>query len=65
MAENRRIQWVDVAKGICMLSVIAGHLGVQKLDRIVFSYHLTVFFLLSGYTMKENLCRLCKKGSKH
>ena len=56
MAENRRIQWVDVAKGICMLSVIAGHLGVQKLDRIVFSYHLTVFFLLSGYTMKENLC---------
>ena len=55
MAEKQRIQWIDVAKGICMLCVIAGHSGIPIITRIVFSFHLTVFFILSGYTLKNNL----------
>lgn len=50
---NKRIQWIDVAKGICMLSVIAGHFGVSKVNNVVYAYHLTVFFLLSGYTLRK------------
>ena len=52
---KRRIKWIDIAKGICMLSVIAGHLGVKEINNVVFSFHLTVFFILSGYTLKKEL----------
>lgn len=55
MEQKNRILWVDVAKGICMLSIIAGHFGVSWINDIVFSYHLTLFFFLSGYTLKTNL----------
>lgn len=50
---NKRIQWIDVAKGICMISVIAGHMGMREVNNVVFSFHLTVFFILSGYTLKQ------------
>lgn len=54
MNSKKRIAWIDVAKGICILSVIAGHMGVDIINRTVFSYHLTTFFLLTGYTLKNN-----------
>lgn len=50
---DRRIKWIDVAKGICMISVIMGHLGVEKINYVVYAYHLSLFFILSGYTMKK------------
>lgn len=49
---NKRIGWIDIAKGICILSIIAGHYGNEIADKIVFSFHLTIFFMLSGYTLK-------------
>lgn len=57
MNGKQRIPWIDVAKGICMISVIAGHMGIDAVNYLVFSYHLTVFFILSGYTLKNNLSR--------
>ncbi len=50
-----RIAWIDLAKGIAMLCVILGHLGSDTANRVVFGFHLTVFFLLSGYTLKPAL----------
>lgn len=55
MTNSKRIGWIDVAKGLCMLSVMAGHLSSTPINRVVFAYHLTVFFLLSGYTLKVDL----------
>lgn len=55
MEKRDRIQWIDVAKGICMISVVAGHLNVKSINHVVFSYHLTVFFILSGFMLKNNL----------
>lgn len=51
---NNRINWIDVAKGFCILSVILGHCGNNTANNIVFAYHLTIFFILSGYTLKKN-----------
>ena len=45
--EKNRLNWIDIAKGICMIAVFLGHLGVEKLG-FVYSFHLTVFFILSG-----------------
>ncbi len=48
---KNRIGWIDIAKGICIIAVILGHHGVEALS-FVYSFHLTVFFILSGYTLK-------------
>lgn len=37
--------------------MIAGHEGDDIANKIVFAYHLSVFFLLSGYTMKTEYTR--------
>ena len=46
---KERLEWVDIAKGISMLCIIAGHLGSKSVDRIVFTFHVPIFFLISGY----------------
>ncbi len=47
-----RIGWIDIAKCFCIISVILGHLGVNELG-FVYSFHLTTFFILSGYTLRK------------
>lgn len=57
---SSRIKWVDMAKGIAMLLVICGHTigysgtgASQQLIRgIIYSFHIPLFFILSGYTSK-------------
>lgn len=53
--EKERIRWIDIAKGICIVSVIAAHLGNDFIYHATLPYNLTVFFILSGYTLKNNL----------
>lgn len=55
----------DVAKGICIISVVLGHLGIAT--RFVYFYHLPVFFFISGifldaekYSLKEFLLKKIK-----
>lgn len=48
---SRRLRWVDIAKGIAILCVIAGHTVPNgPLRSAIFSFHLPVFFVLSGFT---------------
>lgn len=49
---KKRITWIDLAKGICMISVVLGHQGNEYLN-IVYAYHLTTFFILAGYTLRR------------
>ena len=41
-----RLRTVDVARGIAIISVILGHLGSSEINRVVFTYHLPVFYLI-------------------
>lgn len=50
--EKKRIEWIDVAKGIAILAVVLGHVGHDLTNRIVYPFHLTVFYILTGYTFK-------------
>lgn len=50
---KKRLDWIDVAKGICMLSIIAGHMGQLKDLHWIYVYHVPAFLVLSGYTFKE------------
>ena len=56
---EKRIKWIDNAKGISILLVIIGHTsgginGKSIWDfSFVYGIHLVMFFLLSGYTFKK------------
>lgn len=57
-----RIKWIDVAKGICIFLVVFGHCitreGTGKvvfLNRLIYSFHMPLFFILSGITLKTDI----------
>ena len=49
-----RVKWVDYAKGIAILLVIVGHTVTNPvIHGAIFSFHMPLFFILSGYTTKR------------
>lgn len=53
-----RLQYIDIAKGIAILAVIVGHAairlsglshGAASIVAVCFTFHMPLFFLLSGY----------------
>lgn len=63
--ENRRFDWVDTARGIGILLVVYGHVldGLRKGSSyvpgftydVIYSFHLALFFFLSGFFIKKFL----------
>lgn len=48
---KKRMVWVDVAKAIAIILMIAGHELSRGPFRVwIFSFHMPLFFILSGYT---------------
>ncbi len=58
MVNSKRILWVDFAKAVAIIMVIMGHaiseysLNFKQLEIIIYSIHIPLFFILSGYTFK-------------
>lgn len=48
-ANSNRIEWVDTAKGIGLLLVMLGHLPTPYLDTWIYTFHMPLFFFLSGF----------------
>lgn len=40
---------VDIAKAIAMICVVIGHLGDAKINSVVFTFHIPIFYLITGY----------------
>ncbi len=56
---KKRIQWIDIAKGIAILAVIIGHTVPHRgyfklLWSFIFSFHMPLFFIVSGYLFNES-----------
>ena len=47
--KNRRIDYLDLARGICMICIVLGHLGNDGINHVVFTFHLPVFYLITGF----------------
>ena len=68
---RKRIEWVDMSKGAAILLVIVGHtIGNPLLRGLIFSFHMPLFFILSGYTSrcpdnKTALWAKTKNGLQH
>lgn len=49
--EKKRIDWIDITRGIAMLWVVLGHMPQSKNFIIyAYSFHLPLFFIISGMT---------------
>ena len=61
-----RIEYLDIAKAIGILCIIAGHMGIARIDKIVFTFHVPLFFLISGYflDMSEDIVLFTKKAAR-
>lgn len=68
--KTARLDWIDMAKGYGMLAIIAGHLGsfgnFEFIKIWLFSFHVPLFFFLSGYVFKDygNWVKLFKRKIK-
>lgn len=45
---KKRIEWIDIAKGIGIILVIMGHTIALRYSQWLYTFHLPLFFLLSG-----------------
>lgn len=54
MVGKKRIEWVDIAKGIAILLMVIGHEVPSGLLYVfIFSFHMPLFFIISGYTSRK------------
>lgn len=67
---KKRILWVDIAKALTILSVPVSHtIPLEWMFRaVIFSFHMPLFFILSGFTTKlatdwKTLVKRLKKNS--
>ena len=52
-AQRGRLEWVDAAKGLGIVLVIAGHVWTSGPARdAIYAFHMPLFFLLAGYVGK-------------
>ncbi|WP_366559045.1 acyltransferase family protein [uncultured Fusobacterium sp.] len=53
--EKERIEWIDTLKFLGIFSIYLGHLGSipNNIRSFVFSYHVPLFFLISGFFNKK------------
>ncbi len=55
LAETKnRIAWIDMAKGYGMLAVIIAHICSGPLHGWIYTFHMPLFFFLSGYVFSNN-----------
>lgn len=54
MDKLKRLDYVDIAKGLGMLMVIWGHINSGSTFVLVYSFHMPLFFFLSGLVFNSN-----------
>lgn len=55
MGTKERIEWIDIAKGIGIILVIAGHTISLTHSYPIYAFHMPLFFFLSGLVAKEKV----------
>lgn len=57
----KRIDYIDIVKGITIILMIIGHVSniPTILRTFIFSFHMPLFFIISGYTFKKKNKQNC------
>ena len=66
MVEKQRYEWIDVAKGYGIIFVMWAHLINEGLNSWIYSFHMPLFFFLSGYVFhtRYNILDFIKRKIK-
>lgn len=66
LVSDERIQYIDIAKGIAMILIIAGHsVCAGYVQNAIYSFHVPLFFFVSGYFFKKrNFSDLVARNTK-
>ena len=49
---SKRIEWIDIAKGILIVLVVLGHSEISGIAAsVINSFHMAAFFFLAGLTI--------------
>lgn len=49
-----RIEWIDIAKGIAIFLMVMGHTTIPEFGtKFIWSFHMPLFFIVSGYLYNE------------
>lgn len=51
--DKERLIYIDIVRGIAVLCIIIGHLSNSTINRVVFTFHVPIFFIITGYFMLE------------
>ncbi len=63
-AVKKRIEYIDIVRGFAMLCIIAGHMGNNTIMRIVFTFHVPVFFIISGLFYRQDISSIRSNATK-
>ena len=44
-----RFQYIDIARGLAIICIVLGHLGNSTINRVVFTFHVPIFYLITGF----------------
>ncbi len=52
--KNKRLSWLDSLRGFGIILITLGHLGCfELLERYIYSFHVPLFFFISGYLYRR------------
>lgn len=57
---QKRIEWVDVFKGLAIILMVVGH-STGRFNGFIYQFHMSMFFFISGYTYTHNRNELYTK----
>ncbi|MGG3307313.1 acyltransferase family protein [Paenibacillus lautus] len=64
---DKRIDWIDVLKGLAIILVVLGHSPALHVRTYIFSFHMPLFFFISGYLFSiikyDNMFQFIKRKS--
>ena len=49
LSRGKRLGYIDIAKGIAILCIVFGHMNIAAVNRVVFTFHVPLFYLITGY----------------
>lgn len=54
---KKRIEWIDICKGLGIFLVVIGHTGIAKVSQTeydwIYSFHMPFFYMISGLVFNE------------
>lgn len=56
MAENKKMYYLDIARGIAIFLVVLGHVYMtdDSFNRWIYSFHVPIFFVITGIIMESS-----------